>query len=593
MVVRVRDAEDAGALESASGGSVTMIGNAFAFPRIRFPLASTLAIALLGALASIALWHEVDRRQSARIERNAAAFANMLAKMIQVRIDEHELSALRRWVASWAQQESIDSVAWRAQAKDFLSEHRAFAAIVRIDRGRARDVVGAADGSAAVRELIEQIEQRPLDGSPGDSALGPIRLPDGRAAIAVPIPFRGAGGDTGLLFALLEPDVALSRILELGAMGYSVRVVYGNEDLLEANDRALPAADRFWRSQPVVLSTGTPLTVGVHPTALVASSLDGASPLLALSAGLALSGLAAAFFHARGRRLAAPPAIATDVASRRAQPLACDAREIDRLRQELETRVSERTTAFRQTIEELERMNLSVSHDLRSPLGAVINYATILAEDYGRGLDAPANEYLRRIASNAKSAVSLMDGLLAFSQSGREVMHKTHVDMRRLVENVRDDLIGTRGSTRGSIEIADLPDAYADPGMMRRVYTNLISNAWKFVEPGAAPRVVIGGKRNAGELIYFVRDRGLGFDMHASDRLFNVFERLHASAFEGHGVGLAIVARLVRRHGGRVWAHGTRGKGATFLFSLPLPPPEPLDLHEALAAGNRDAARSA
>jgi light-regulated signal transduction histidine kinase (bacteriophytochrome) len=265
---------------------------------------------------------------------------------------------------------------------------------------------------------------------------------------------------------------------------------------------------------------------------------------------------------------------------RRAQALERAEHEIDRLRSSLEARVAERTLALERTIDELETMNATVSHDLRSPLAAVINFTAILAEDYEQVLDLPAKDYVRRISGNARTAVSLLDGLLAFSQSGREEMHKTSVDMRRLVEGVRDDLIGrVQAPVRGSIEIADLPGAYADPAMIRRVYTNLIGNALKFVRVGEAPRVEIGGNRDSGELVYFVRDRGVGFDMGSFDRLFNVFGRLHHPGdFEGHGVGLSIVARLVRRHGGRVWAQSSLGKGATFLFSLPLAPSGQRDL---------------
>jgi light-regulated signal transduction histidine kinase (bacteriophytochrome) len=164
-----------------------------------------------------------------------------------------------------------------------------------------------------------------------------------------------------------------------------------------------------------------------------------------------------------------------------------------------------------------------------------------------------------------------MNGLLAFSQSGREDLRKRHVDMRDLVEGVRDDLLSAKPSDSASIEIGELPDAFADPSMMRRVFTNLISNALKFAPPGDSAHVEVGGHVEAGEGVYFVRDHGVGFDMRYAEKLFGVFERLHSSEeFEGHGVGLAIVSRLVRRHGGRIWAQGAVGKGATFNFSLPI-----------------------
>lgn len=244
---------------------------------------------------------------------------------------------------------------------------------------------------------------------------------------------------------------------------------------------------------------------------------------------------------------------------------------IQRLGEAIEARVSERTRALHETIHGLETITYSVVHDLRSPVGAVINFAAILAEGYGHVLDDPAKDYLRRISSSAKIAVSLMDGLVEFSHSGREEIHKTDVDMRRLVESVLDELIGTDPSIRSTLEIGHLPRAHADAAMIRRVYTNLISNALKFLPPGEEPRVEIGAASEAGRVVYFVRDHGIGFDMCDSKRLFTAFQRLHSSQqFDGHGVGLAIVARLVQRHGGRVWAQGAEGKGATFWFSLPL-----------------------
>jgi light-regulated signal transduction histidine kinase (bacteriophytochrome) len=225
---------------------------------------------------------------------------------------------------------------------------------------------------------------------------------------------------------------------------------------------------------------------------------------------------------------------------------------------------------MQETIEELETFNYSVSHDLRSPIGAVINFAAILQHDHGDQLDESARDCLDRISVSAKVAVSLMDGLLAFSRSGREEIHKVSVDMRDLVEGVRDDLSAADATAGAAIQIGELPDALADPAMIRRVFTNLISNALKFARKGESPSVDVAGYAQAGEVVYFVRDQGVGFDMRYAQKLFGVFERLHSSdEFAGHGIGLAIVSRIVRRHGGRVWAQGAVGKGATFLFSLP------------------------
>ena len=295
---------------------------------------------------------------------------------------------------------------------------------------------------------------------------------------------------------------------------------------------------------------------------------------VALVAGLTISALLAALVHiGQVARSRAVSLVRVDADLRESiDETEREETEIRELRGALETRVTERTATLQETIEELETFNYSVSHDLRSPIGAVINFAAILEHDYGDQLDESAKDCLDRISASAKVAVSLMDGLLAFSRSGREEIHKVSVDMRDLVEGVRDDLSAADASAGIAIQIGELPDAYADPAMIRRVFTNLISNALKFARKGESPSVDVAGYAQAGEMVYFVRDQGVGFDMRYAQKLFGVFERLHSSEeFAGHGIGLAIVSRLVRRHGGRVWAQGAVGKGATFLFSLPEP----------------------
>ncbi|HEX7221531.1 MAG TPA: MASE4 domain-containing protein [Burkholderiales bacterium] len=235
---------------------------------------------------------------------------------------------------------------------------------------------------------------------------------------------------------------------------------------------------------------------------------------------------------------------------------------------ELETTVRRRTEALQAANKELEGFSYSVSHDLRAPLRAVDGYARMLEEDYAGRLDEEGRRLLSVVRQASARMGQLIDDLLQFSRLGRQEPAKQPVDMAGLAREVAAEL-GNGGSA--AIEIGELPRATADRALMRQVWANLVGNALKYSGKRADARIEIGGERNGRENVYWVRDNGVGFDMRYVDKLFGVFQRLHrADEFEGTGVGLAIVQRVVGRHGGRVWAEGKPGDGACFHFALPL-----------------------
>ncbi|MBC7452928.1 MAG: CHASE3 domain-containing protein [Massilia sp.] len=220
---------------------------------------------------------------------------------------------------------------------------------------------------------------------------------------------------------------------------------------------------------------------------------------------------------------------------------------------------------------ELESFTYSISHDLRIPLRAIAGYAGMLTEDYGTTLDAEGQRLLGVIRDNSKRMGALIDDLLAFSKFGRKVLSTTSIEMRTLVENVVAELRGHGQShchtTR--VILGEIPAAWGDRAMLQQVWINLVSNALKYSSKTPAPEVRISGRREGDEIIYAVADNGVGFDMQYYNKLFGVFQRLHsADMFPGTGVGLAIVKRIVQRHGGRVWAEGSIDQGATFYFAL-------------------------
>jgi PAS domain S-box-containing protein len=243
--------------------------------------------------------------------------------------------------------------------------------------------------------------------------------------------------------------------------------------------------------------------------------------------------------------------------------------EARRLREELEDRVQQRTA-------ELEAFSYSVSHDLRSPLRALEGFARILLEEYAPNLPPEGQEYVRDIRRNAQKMGQLIDDLLAFSRLGRQPLQRHRVAPVALVREVLGDLRPEQEARRIEVVIGDLPTCHADPALLKQVWANLLGNAFKYTRKHDPARIEVGCREQDGERVYFVRDNGAGFDMRYAGKLFGVFQRLHKAAdYDGTGVGLAIVQRVVHRHGGRVWAEAAVNRGATFYFTLPHPEDQP------------------
>ena len=245
--------------------------------------------------------------------------------------------------------------------------------------------------------------------------------------------------------------------------------------------------------------------------------------------------------------------------------------EILQLNQTLELRVRERTAQLEAANRELEAFSYSVSHDLRSPLHIVSGFSEALLEDYQDQLDAGARNYLARIHQGVARMDHLIDDLLQLSTSVRSELAVSDCDLSRLCGRVADDLARLHPERRVAVVIQPGLRVQADPHLLLAVVENLLGNAWKFTARHRAPRIEVGATdAAAGAGTCFIRDNGAGFDMVHADKLFSAFQRLHsASDFEGTGIGLAIVQRIIQRHGGWVWAQAEPGKGATFFFTLP------------------------
>ncbi len=220
--------------------------------------------------------------------------------------------------------------------------------------------------------------------------------------------------------------------------------------------------------------------------------------------------------------------------------------------------------------QELEAFSYSVSHDLRAPLRHIVGYVEILQSEAADQLDATCHQHLGAIAKAAAQLGQLMDALLAFSRLGRAEMRWESVSLARLVKEARAELSPKSEGRIIEWQLGELPEVVGDPILLRQAILNLLSNALTFTRTRPTARIEIGANRTKDEVIFFVRDNGVGFDMAYANNLFGVFQRLHrADEFEGVGIGLANVRRIIHRHGGRTWAEGVVDEGATFYFSIP------------------------
>lgn len=243
--------------------------------------------------------------------------------------------------------------------------------------------------------------------------------------------------------------------------------------------------------------------------------------------------------------------------------------DIRKLNDELEQKVIERTAQLESVNKELESFSYSVSHDLRAPIRAINGYTKIFIEDYAEKFDSDGMKILQSIINNSRKMGELIDDLLAFSKLGRKQVMLSEIDMNGLIELVREELLFEESENAPQFKVGDLPNAMGDKSLIKQVWINLISNAIKYSRHKIKTIIEIGAYEEENFIVYYVKDSGAGFDMQYYDKLFGVFQRLHSQEeFEGTGIGLAIVQKIVQRHKGKIWAESKLNEGSSFYFSL-------------------------
>ncbi len=371
-----------------------------------------------------------------------------------------------------------------------------------------------------------------------------------------------ASSDEGsnVLLAMIDPHELLERATTGRARGYAVSVSAGDREIFARAEPSGDAWQGWWRvERQLALPGGQGWQAVFRPTAELAALRLTPVPHYLLAAALVLSltlGVVTYLYRANLRQ---------------ERSLEAANRVLSDKGEELERRVSERTEALEDAMAELEAFNYSVSHDLRSPLSAILNFVAILEEDYrNRPLDDDGMEMLDRIQRSASRATDLLEGLLKLSRAGRAELVNERIDMTSVARETFAQTRAAESDPDVTLALDTLPDAMGDRSLLSDVFANLFSNAIKYSRGCRDRTIIVRGEVRGGECVYEVADNGHGFDMRFADKLFGLFERLHASDdVEGTGVGLAMVARVVKRHGGRTWAEGRPEEGARFFFSIP------------------------
>ena len=568
-----------------------------------------------GLMATLGVWTLAETYPRSERSRTLLTVANGMRQVLEVRLNDH-LRGLQLASDVWPRFSVADAADWKATAQMFMQQHTGFVAVALVWPPAA--IPGDGDAAAAPGELSlfdeSAAEARPLElvarnqgvsewrvGSDLSDRLraarqsamaeqrtsidGPFTAESGQGFYQVVIPIESGaapeGGErpAGMLCGLLQPAPLLASLISELASGYYL-AVHDDGALVYTQGTAPRPHEAGDDSEgetvelPIRLIMGKTWTLDMARPDLFELPPMFSLGRLVLTGGLVFSLLLAGVVYLG--QVARVRARALVIANRelRSQIVSTAVAEgrVRRINESLEARVAERTRALDEVVTELETFNYSVSHDLRSPIGAIVNFTSILAEDYKDKLDEPGLDILRRVSGCAQNAVSMMDGLLTFSHIGQQALTLGTVEMKPLVDAAVEEVLAAHAGPRPTVNVGPLPSVTADPAMLRTVWTNLLSNAVKFSETSPEPVIEVGSQSGPDEDIFFVRDNGVGFDMKHAARLFNVFEQLHPTPRgKGHGVGLAIVSRIVRRHGGRVWAQAAPGKGATFYFALPRP----------------------
>jgi two-component system sensor kinase len=514
-----------------------------------------LVTALVSALC-IAGWVRLIGERRAQIRHMAELNSTQSRRAVAEGVREYVL-ALRNLAGLWSTVGLRPVEQWRGNAEVLIESFPALVYVAWVHP----------DGSY---HRVARREVAPHGPEPGErshpreaSLLGPERDDLGAVGFRVSLPVRAEAADLGVLEARVNADQLLHEVLQNWAPGYAIRVDWKGEELFARGEPSSDPDLDWWRIEaPVPLVLGTTWTVTVAPTDRLAAAWLTPDSHYFLGLGIAL----ACALGMLTRQLALTFLRASALAEGN-RTLEYDAGKLRRLNEQLEARVGERTA-------ELETQAHSFSHDLKSPLGTILNFSTILLEDHRDQLDAEGLDIVGRIRRSAMRATDLLDGLLRLDRARRAALDLQEIDMNALARQTFAHAQARASDRDVELLLDSLPNAHGDPSLVGEVLMNLFDNALKFSRGREKRCVSMRGSRAGAESVYEISDNGHGFDMRYAAKLFGVFERLHGSPeTPGTGVGLALVKKIVQRHGGRVSGEGELDRGARFKFTLPAEKP--------------------